>query len=718
MEYRFSDVVSIPNLQQMLVSFFSGCGITAEIVDSGGQVVAAAGQHLFEKFHLGDHRSAQLRWQSGEEGNFPNNGEGARRCELLDGFFVYACDIRVENQKIATLYLGPVFRAAPNEDRLRLLAREHGIDEAPFLQAAQEAPVVSEAQAAGYIALLVQLVQRLAEKGLSELRLTASIADAQARQEKTQQVYHELETRVRERTEELERVNLALQESEQRFRVALIDTPVVVFHQDPDLRYSWIYNPQNYAHQPIIGKTDADLFSAEDALRLEALKKRVMTTGLLTREEVAITGDAGTSFYDMTLDALYDANGAVAGLTCAATDITERKHIEEEMRKRLAESEGIQRIAKGLLQKIGLEEVLEIVCTEAMNLLGAKGSAVLLLDEDGWLKLTHRVGSPEYKLDHLHVTGSFAGQAVQTGSHVWVSRQIDAPDDATDQWRGYPWTPGLLSMLSVPLKVDLQTIGVLNILDKPGDLTEEDVRIINLFADQAAIIIEHVRLQRRAEQFAVLEERQRLARELHDSVTQALYGVTLYADAASLAFSRQQWEALERNLQEARNMAREAMYDMRLLVFELRPLMLEKEGVAAVLRARLTAVEARAGLKADLLVEGERRLPIGIEEQIYRIVQEGLTNVIKHAKASVVQIRLVFDEEVVHLEIKDDGLGFDPEKDTDQSGGMGLQGIQERVQQVGGRLEIESAAAKGTRLSVTIPTRALISKKSTGDAGR
>ena len=92
--------------------------------------------------------------------------------------------------------------------------------------------------------------------------------------------------------------------------------------------------------------------------------------------------------------------------------------------------------------------------------------------------------------------------------------------------------------------------------------------------------------------------------------------------------------------------------------------------------------------------------------------------ILKHAKASVVQIRLVFDEEVVHLEIKDDGLGFDPEKDTDQSGGMGLQGIQERVQQVGGRLEIESAAAKGTRLSVTIPTRALISKKSTGDAGR
>jgi signal transduction histidine kinase len=258
-------------------------------------------------------------------------------------------------------------------------------------------------------------------------------------------------------------------------------------------------------------------------------------------------------------------------------------------------------------------------------------------------------------------------------------------------------------MLSVPLKVETQTIGALNILDKPGDLTEEDIRIINLFADQAAIIIEHVRLQHRAEQLALLEERQRLARELHDSVTQALYSVTLYADAARLAFSRKQWEALERNLQEARNMAREAMYDMRLLVFELRPFMLEKEGLASALRARLAAVEARAGLKTEVFVEGERRLPIGIEEEIYRIAQEGLNNVVKHAKASLVQIHLEYDEDAVQFEMIDDGLGFDPENAT-QTGGVGLRGIQERVQQARGHLEIDSAPGKGTRLTVKIPT--------------
>jgi signal transduction histidine kinase len=216
------------------------------------------------------------------------------------------------------------------------------------------------------------------------------------------------------------------------------------------------------------------------------------------------------------------------------------------------------------------------------------------------------------------------------------------------------------------------------------------------------MIIEHVRLQHQSEQLAVLEERQRLARELHDSVTQALYSVTLYADAARMAFSAKKWEALERNLQEVRTMAREAMYDMRLLVFELRPFMLETEGLIAVLRARLAAVEDRAGLRTEVVIEGERRLPIVIEEELYRIAQEGLNNVVKHARARQVRIHIQYNEKSISLEMMDDGQGFDP-KTTDQSGGFGLQGMAERVQRLGGSLEIESAPMQGTHLRVTVP---------------
>lgn len=702
MQYQFSDIIAIYDFQEILDSFYSVHGITTEILDLDSQItVVSSGHSICDEFPRDIHPAEPFTWQSEEDVSSQIDDESTKCYSCLGALFKYARNIRVENRPIATLILGPVFHVPPDEDRFRRLAQEHGFDEAAYLKAVRGVPIVSDGQAERYAAFLILLIQRLAEKGLNELRLRETLA-ATEEEQKRQQSYRELEARIQERTEELERANTALQESEQRFRVALVDTPVIVFNQDLELRYTWIYNPQNYAEQPIVGKTDAELFSTEDAMRLSALKKRVIAAGLLTREEVSMTVGARTNFYDMTLEPLYDSDGVVVGLTCAATDITDRIQIEDQLRRMLAESEGIQRIAKGLLQKTGLDEVLEIVCTEAMHLTGAGGSAVLLLDQEGWLRLTHRVGSPVYTLDRLPVEGSFAGRAVQTESPVWINKAGNHSMDATDSGKNFPWTPGLRSMLSVPLKVDQQVIGVLNILDKQADITQEDIRIISLFADQASIIIEHVRLQHQAEQVAVLEERQHLARELHDSVTQALYSVTLYADAARMAFSAKQWKALDRNLQEVRKMAREAMYDMRLLVFELRPFLLEKEGLASALRARLAAVEGRAGLKTEVFVEGERRLPIEIEEGLYRIAQEGLNNVVKHAKATEVRIHIQYREDTIRLEMVDDGVGFDT-RIANGNGGLGLTGIQERVKQLGGSLEIASTIGNGTHLTVSIP---------------
>ena len=679
MQYQLSDLVPVSEIQQILEAFYLTNRIRTEILDMESQVIAgSAPRTVYDEFPV------------------------EIRSEYLEGVSKVGRAIRLEDQDIATLFLGPFFHEEINEDKLRQQARACRVDETTYLEAARGIPILSKMQAEHYLLSIAQVLQRLAEKGLHEQNLKEMLATAQTGRENLQTAYNQLEAHIRERTEELQIANAALLESDLRFRVALMDTPVVVFNQDFDLRYTWVYNQLSYADQPIIGKTDAELFATEDAMRLTALKQRVMAAGLLTREEVSIRVGERTAIYDMTLEPLYDANGAVTGLTCAATDITERKKIEDQLQRRLTEREGIQRIAKGLLQKIGLDEVMEIVCIEAMQLTGAEGSAVLLLDKDGWLRLTHRAGSPEYNLDRLPVEGSFAGKAFQTGAHVWANRRGHEKNGLANEWQGYPWTPGLMSMLSVPLKVDMKSIGVLNILNKPGEITEEDIRIIDLFANQAAVIIEHARLQHQAEQLAVLEERQRLARELHDSVTQALYSVTLYADASRMAFSAQQREALEHNLQEVGKMAREAMYDMRLLIFELRPFMLEEEGLIAALRARLAAVEGRAGLKTGVRVKGERRLPIPVEEEIYHIVQEGLNNVVKHAEAREIQILVDYGEDIVRVEMIDDGIGFDPEA-ASQSGGVGLLGIRERVMKLKGSLEIKSIPANGTRLIVRIP---------------
>jgi signal transduction histidine kinase len=153
-------------------------------------------------------------------------------------------------------------------------------------------------------------------------------------------------------------------------------------------------------------------------------------------------------------------------------------------------------------------------------------------------------------------------------------------------------------------------------------------------------------------------------------------------------------------------MTHEAMREMRLLVFELHPLILEKEGLVAALQARLAAVEGRSGLKTEIRLEGEQRLPIAIEEELYRIAQEALNNITKHARAMMVQIDLKVSQENVCLEIKDDGMGFDLEA-ARSSGGMGLRGMEERTQKIGGVLAIESTPGAGTRLSVNIARKAI-----------
>lgn len=375
-----------------------------------------------------------------------------------------------------------------------------------------------------------------------------------------------------------------------------------------------------------------------------------------------------------------------------------RKNAElyAEIQRRLAESESFNRVLVSLLQKTVLEQVLDIVCTEAQGLIGATGSAVLLLTDQAWLEVRHRLGKPLAAVGPVPVDGSLAGQVVRRGQPVVLN-------DPTQfaQIQVYQWPSELSALLAVPLHVNGGVIGVLDVVNKAGGFTDEDVSLLSVFANQAAMAIEHARLQQQAEQLAVLAERQRLARDLHDSVTQSLYSVTLYANAAALALAAGKQEVTAGYLQELQETAQEGMRDMRLLIFQLHPPVLETEGLVAALQARLAAVEGRAGLQADLRVEEERRLPIEIESDLYWIAQEALNNVRKHAEASHVIVHLHFTDTTVLLEVVDDGIGFDPQSvPTEERGG--LRTIAERTARIGGKLTYDSAPGSGTRVKVEV----------------
>jgi signal transduction histidine kinase len=381
-----------------------------------------------------------------------------------------------------------------------------------------------------------------------------------------------------------------------------------------------------------------------------------------------------------------------------ATSALARQNAElnDELQRRLAESESFNRVLVSLLQKTVLEQVLDIVCTEAQGLIGATGSAVLLLTDQAWLEVKHRLGKPLAAVEPVPVDGSLAGQVVRRGEPVVLN------DPALfERAQVYQWPTDLSALLAVPLHVNGGVIGVLDVVNKAGGFSEEDIPVMSVFANQAAMAIEHARLQQQAEQLAVLGERQRLARELHDSVTQSLYSVTLYANAAILALAAGKQDVTAGYLEELQETAQEGMRDMRLLIFQLHPPVLETEGLVAALQARLAAVEGRAGVQTEFRVEGERRLPIAIEAELYWIAQEALNNVRKHADARHVTVHLHFTAATICLEVLDDGVGFDPQAMPAERRG-GLRTIAERTARVGGKLTYESKPGEGTRVMVEV----------------
>lgn len=218
---------------------------------------------------------------------------------------------------------------------------------------------------------------------------------------------------------------------------------------------------------------------------------------------------------------------------------------------------------------------------------------------------------------------------------------------------------------------------------------------------QEQLLKENARLHERARQVAVLEERQRLARELHDSVTQALYGVSLQAEAATRALAAGDPEPAVSNLGEIRETTQEALGEMRLLLFELRPPLLEERGLIGALESRLRAVEARAGLVTELHGERSERLEPEVEQELYRLAQEALNNVLKHAHARHVVVRLDVEDDRTILEVADDGVGFEPS--LRGGDGFGLPGMRERAERLGGTLAIESSPGAGATVRVEVP---------------
>ena len=367
-----------------------------------------------------------------------------------------------------------------------------------------------------------------------------------------------------------------------------------------------------------------------------------------------------------------------------------------------------------------LRATLDAICAEVLRTAGLAGVQIVLIKPDD--QRIHVYGAapqmvfPEKFALLLHEARQRGAQLSSLRAYrdrrPVITRHRQAQMLADPAWqplhdhlRGFEWD----TFVSVPLVARDRPLGAMNAYYLPGqDPDDEDVRFLTSMADQAAVAADNARLFAELKGKAELEERHRLARELHDSACQELFSMNLHIRAAKLVLARHAPAAddgLSRHLATIEELAHAALEDMRALVVELYPTLLHSEGLLTAVRQHAASVCAREGLQVTVHAEQDRiKLDAGSELEAYRLVQEALHNTVKHAQAKSVDIRIgpdPSDEQTLVLEVVDDGSGFDSA--AVGAGRLGLASMRERAERLGGELAITSSPGMGTTVRVVVP---------------
>ena len=282
-------------------------------------------------------------------------------------------------------------------------------------------------------------------------------------------------------------------------------------------------------------------------------------------------------------------------------------------------------------------------------------------------------------------------------------RTADIRRDPRFQW----WPdahPRMSSFLGVPIASRGRVIGAFYLADKIGgaEFSERDQETIEMLAAHAAVAIENAQLYERSRELSTVEERNRLARDLHDSVVQTLFSISLTAEAAAANLDRDPKKA-RGAIENLRDLARDALQETRALVFELRPAVLEAEGLVPTLQKHVDVVQRVSHKEIGLETKGYERQSGDVERELFRIVQEALSNAVKHSEAHRIEIELASRDGRATLIVSDDGVGFDPSDPSIRAQRLGVTSMEERAEELGGRLSVQSAAGKGTRIRVEVP---------------
>jgi GAF domain-containing protein len=392
---------------------------------------------------------------------------------------------------------------------------------------------------------------------------------------------------------------------------------------------------------------------------------------------------------------------SLADLTAIALE--EARLFDEEQR-RAEQFRVISEVGTRITSILTIDELLHEIVRLIKDTLGYYHTAIGLIEGD---ELVIKAGVGAHWDDAQHQPSRL--RVGQKGITAWVAatgEPLLVPDVNQDaRYLLLPESPEIRSEVAVPLKTTTGIIGVLDVQSAQlNAFDDSDLVVLKSVAHQAAIAIENARLYEQAQQAAVLEERSRLARDLHDAVTQTLFSASLIGEVLPSLWESDQREGRQL-LKELRQLTRGALAEMRTLLLELRPTALAETSLDELLRQLGEAVTGRSGVSVTVAAQGEGDLPPDVHVALYRIAQEALNNVVKHSRASHVEVTFRCYEPdgggrgaSVHLSIVDNGRGFDRSHVAADRLGLGI--MRERAESVGAPLEIETQAGEGTRVSV------------------
>lgn len=540
-------------------------------------------------------------------------------------------------------------------------------------------------------------------------------------------------TEARLKDEELQRQKAALEESRAQYAAVLNDQVETLTRFDRDGRLTFV----NRAFCDFYGGTPESHVGASiyDGLRPEVVLVLTEKLAAVTPEEAFATAEVVVDdqfgrerWRRLRVRGLFDENACLTEYQATGLDITEERRKDEELRQyreeleRLVEARtaeltqanrelsrqtriaaSLRHSAYALNRSLNLQDVLDTIIDEIKLVRPNEAVVRILFAEDGYLAIHASDGldrsshiSHTYDLDDWRWPGV---RAFHTGEVVLNNDLYQNPE-----WPGREMYPDWRSAIALPLSDGDSRLGVLICSShEPDAYANEDVKVLKAFAGHASLAIANAQRYEASKAVATAAERERLSRDLHDSVTQTLFSASLIAQALPLQM-RKDPTAGEANAEKLAVLTRGALGEMRALLVELRPTLLTVTDLRSLLGFLCNAAMARARLEVTLEVNGEPvDLPPDVQITFYRVAQEALNNVIKHAKARRVSVLLWYRVYEVALQVRDDGMGFDPL--TLGAGTLGMSSMRERAEAIGARLDVSAAPGRGAEVCLAWKAR-------------